>query len=344
MSRLVDYLQAAERENTRRSYASAIRHFEVEWKGLLPATGDSVAQYLSDHAETLSMNTLRHRLAALSRWHSDQGFSDPTKQPLVRQVLKGIRALHPSIEKRARPLQLEVLQQVCDWLDRGIELAREQHDHVRLLRLTRDRALLLLGFWRGFRADELVHLQVEHLDLKPGEGLTCYLPRSKGDRQMKGRRFSCPALSRLCPVAAMEAWLSLTALAAGPVFCKIDRWGHLRDSHMQPNSVISLLRRLFSAAGVETPEDYSSHSLRRGFAEWSRINGWDFKELMEYVGWRDLKSAMRYLESSPDQLRDRFEQGLPPLVVSRDDSGADPSTILRIGRSLAATLPVDVNE
>ena len=54
MNRLADYLHAAERDNTRRSYASAIRHFEVEWKGLLPATGDAVAHYLSDHAETLS--------------------------------------------------------------------------------------------------------------------------------------------------------------------------------------------------------------------------------------------------------------------------------------------------
>ena len=213
MSRLAEYLQAADRDNTRRSYQSAIRHFEVEWHGLLPATGDSVARYLSDHAATLSLNTLRHRLAALSRWHGDQGFPDPTKGPLVRQVLKGIRTVHPAMEKRARPLQIEALQHVSDWLDRGIQLAHEQQDQRRALRLTRDRALLLLGFWRGFRADELVRLQVEHLELTPGEALVCYLPRSKGDRQMKGRRFSCPALSRLCPVSAIEAWLLQSQLA-----------------------------------------------------------------------------------------------------------------------------------
>jgi hypothetical protein len=32
MSRLAQYMEAAERDNTRRSYASAIRHFEIEWK------------------------------------------------------------------------------------------------------------------------------------------------------------------------------------------------------------------------------------------------------------------------------------------------------------------------
>ena len=67
------YLNAAERENTRRSYASDIRHFEEEWGGFLPATIDSVARYLAEHAESLSLNTLKRRLAALSRWHQDQG-------------------------------------------------------------------------------------------------------------------------------------------------------------------------------------------------------------------------------------------------------------------------------
>lgn len=83
------YLDAAERPNTRRSYASAIRHYEVEWGGLLPATADAISRYLAEHAEVLSLNTLRHRLAALARWHQDHGFPDPTKTSRVRQVLKG---------------------------------------------------------------------------------------------------------------------------------------------------------------------------------------------------------------------------------------------------------------
>jgi len=48
MSRVDLYLNAAERANTRRSYASAIRHFEIEWRGLLPATIDSIARIWPD--------------------------------------------------------------------------------------------------------------------------------------------------------------------------------------------------------------------------------------------------------------------------------------------------------
>ena len=88
------YLQAGTRANTRRSYQQALEHFEVSWGGFLPATSDAIVRYLVDHAATLSSNTLKLRLAALAQWHVSQGFPDPTKTPLVRQILKGIRTLH----------------------------------------------------------------------------------------------------------------------------------------------------------------------------------------------------------------------------------------------------------
>ena len=314
MNRLDQYIEAAERDNTRRSYASAVRHFEVEWKGLLPATSDAIARYLADHAETLAINTLRQRLAALSRWHADQGFPDPTKSPLVRQVLKGIRSVHAVPEKRARPLELAVIQQVDQWLDTAIANALRMGDHPGLLRHTRNRSLVLLGFWRGFRSDELVNLRVENIEVTSGEGMTCYLGRSKGDRQLQGRVFKCPALSRLCPVTAFNAWVDLAGLSGGPVFRKIDRWGHISEESLQTNSLIPLLRSLLAQAGVDSPAEYSSHSMRRGFAGWARASGWDIKELMEYVGWKDVKSAMRYLDAPSSDLQARFEQGLTALA------------------------------
>ncbi len=311
MSQVDTYLKAAERDTTRRSYASALRHFEVEWKGLLPATQEAVARYLADYAASLSMNTLQHRLAALSHWHTAHGFPDPTKSSMVRQVMRGIRTLHPTQEKRAKPLQLDVLQQIDSWLQAAAGTAQAQGDRAAILRLTRDRALVLLGFWRGFRSDELVRLRIEDISVAHGEGLTCFVPRSKGDRNAEGRTFRCPALSRMCPVSAYESWLITSGLTDGPVFRAIDRWGTIASEGLAVASIIPLLRRLFAAVGVADVEDYSSHSLRRGFAGWANASGWDLNELMEYVGWRDIKSAIRYLDVSPEGLKERFERGLP---------------------------------
>ncbi len=247
-----------------------------------------------------------------------------------------------------------MLQQVDQWLDAAIGNAQRSGDQPALLRHARDRSLMLLGFWRGFRSDELVSLRVENTEVVPGQGMACYLGRSKGDRQLQGRIFQCPALSRLCAVDAFNAWVGLAGLTEGPVFRKIDRWGHVADASLHANSLIALLRSLFAEAGVESPEEYSSHSMRRGFAGWARASGWDIKELMEYIGWKDVKSAMRYLDASDSSLQARFEQGLPalapagqlppsplllltePCEVSRlPAEGATPVAILRVTMVLA---------
>lgn len=109
MNTLDRYIEAVTREHTRRSYRGAIEHYESEWGGFLPATAESMARYLVAYAKTLSLNTLKQRLAALAQWHIDQGFPDPTKAPLVKKVLMGIRELLPAREKQAAPLQLHQL-------------------------------------------------------------------------------------------------------------------------------------------------------------------------------------------------------------------------------------------
>ena len=321
MTKIDRYLEAATRANTRRSYEAATRHFEVNWGGHLPATADSVARYLADYADQLAVNTLKHRLASLAQWHVEHGFADPTRAPLVRKVLKGIQTVHSSIEKRAAPLQLTQLAQIDEWLDTAAQHARRQNDRAAELRHLRDRALILLGFWRGFRADELIRLQVEHARLVPGQGMTCFLPQTKGDRQNHGTTHKVPALSRWCPVTATTNWMTAAALTDGSLFRGINRWGRISDHSLHANSVIPLLRRLFRQVGLLSPDDYSGHSLRRGFAGWANANGWDVKTLMEYVGWKDVHSAMRYIDGGDAFAQARIERGLatPPLLMGRDD-------------------------
>lgn len=298
MSKLDQYVHAATRDNTRRSYQSAVRHFETEWGGFLPATADSVARYLADQAESLSINTLRQRLAALAQWHISQGFPDPTKAPIVRKVFRGIQAVHPAPEKRAKPLQMQQLTQITRWLDEAIDTARAANKRVDELKHVRNKAILLLGFWRGFRGDELTRLEIEHVEVVPGEGMTCYFPQTKADRDFKGSSFKVPALSQLCPVTAYIDWIQLSGLRTGPVFRGMDRWGNVGQAGLHADSLIPLLRSLFIEAGIESPMLYSGHSLRRGFANWASANGWDLKTLMEYVGWKNVQSAMRYVESA----------------------------------------------
>lgn len=322
MASVDDYLQLAARPNTERSYTAAVAHFETQWRGRLPATPQLIAEYLAAFAGQLSVNTLEARLAGLARWHKDFGFADPTKAQVVRQVLKGIRTAHNVPEKRARPIEFDRLEHVCDWLREQVEAAESppgaaQHEQrAQLLRRTRDEAMLLLGFWRGFRSDELTSLEFENVSVRSGVDMTCFFPRTKTDRQSVGRSFSVPALSRLCPVTAFERWKAVSGLTSGAVFRAIDRWGRISDDAIAAGSVVPWLRSLFVAAGIDDPATYSSHSLRRGFANWAKSSGWDIKELMEYVGWKDVNSAMRYLDYCSDDLSAKFEAGLSEKTSS----------------------------
>lgn len=310
------YERLAERPNTKRSYAAAVKHFEVEGRGSLPATPDAIAAYLAQFAESLSISTLKVRLAGLANWHKDHGFTDPTRSPQVLRVLKGIRSVHNTTTKQARPVEFQLLEQLANAIQ--FEIDRIQSHDPRYLRLTRDKAMLLIGFWRGFRADELTRLRFEDVSIREGIGMQCYLPYTKSDRESAGQSFFCPALSRLCPVEAFQQWQFAAGKTSGPVFRRVDRWGHVADSRMAPGSVVPWLRSLFLSAGVKEAHTYSSHSLRRGFANWAKTCGWDIKELMAYVGWRDISSALRYLELSEQSVSSRFERGLASGLDSQD--------------------------
>ena len=284
------YRHAARRESTLRRYHQALEHFEVTWGGFLPATSEAITRYLADYAETLAISTLRANLAALAQWHLNQGFVDPTKAPQVRDVLRGIQALHPRLERQAEPLPLAELTCCINWL-----LAQELVDRKSLLHCRRDRALILLGFWRAFRSDDLCRLRVEFIQARGGEGMTLFLPSSKGDRDNRGQSFSVPALARLCPVQAYLDWIDVSGLNQGPVFRAVDRWGNLAVDGLHEYSISRVLRRVMVCSGLDG-ERYSSHSLRRGFATWASCNQWSTKALMSYVGWRDAKAALRYVE------------------------------------------------
>ena len=100
---------------------------------------------------------------------------------MVRQVLKGIAELHPARERRALPLPIEELVRIDQWLGAEAERAEARDEQPALLRAVRDRALILLGFWRAFRSDELSRQCVEDVQVFPGDGMVLFLSRTKDE-------------------------------------------------------------------------------------------------------------------------------------------------------------------
>jgi integrase len=92
----------------------------------------------------------------------------------------------------------------------------------------RDKAILLLGFAGAFRRSELVGLQFR--DVQIGDaGLIITLRRSKTDQEGASFTKGIPVgtSNMTCPKYALEAWLQLAGIIAGPIFRPVDRWGHV---------------------------------------------------------------------------------------------------------------------
>jgi hypothetical protein len=73
------------------------------------------------------------------------------------------------------------------------------------LRHLRDKSLLLLGFWRGFRGDELSRLAVENIEAMPGQGMVCFLGSTKETAKISALR-SRRQLCRAC-VQSKRIWI-----------------------------------------------------------------------------------------------------------------------------------------
>jgi integrase len=129
----------------------------------------------------------------------------------------------------------------------------------------RDRALLLIGFFGGFRRSELVALDLEHLELRRSK-LAILIRRSKTDQDGVGRTVTIPRLaSSLCAVGALERWLKLRGISAGPLFAAITSHGTVTRKRLSGFAVATIVKRRVAQIGLDAAQ-YSGHSLRSGFA------------------------------------------------------------------------------
>ena len=187
---IADLVRESLAPNTRAAYLSDLAHFE-NWGGRIPAEPETVAAYLATHADALSVATLNRRLAALSKVHRSYGMASPTSSELVKSVLRGLKRLKGTAQRRAKPLLKEDLILALDASGGG-------------LRDLRDRALLLIGFAGGFRRSELVGLNCGDVE-RVRQGIILTLRRSKTDQTAEGRKIGIPlARGRWCPVGVLE--------------------------------------------------------------------------------------------------------------------------------------------
>src|ERR1700674_372373 len=227
-STVADYIRESLAENTRVAYLSDLAHFET-WGGRIPATPETIAEYLVAYANVLSVATLNRRLAALAKVHRSRGFSNPTSVEVVKSTVRGLKRIKGTAQRQATPLIKE-----------DLFLALEAMGSR--LKDVRDRALLLLGFAGGFRRSELIGLNCDDLVLVR-QGLEVTLRRSKTDQNGAGRKIGIPHGRGLwCPVVAVEQWLTASGITEGALFRPIDRHQRIGQKRLSGDAVCLVVR------------------------------------------------------------------------------------------------------
>jgi integrase len=258
------YLVASYADNTKRAYEGDVTHFRA-WGGRIPATPMQLARYLAAYAGTQAFATLSRRVAGIHREHVARGLKSPAASELVRATLRGIARTYSRRQRKVSPLSTAHL--------------RKMLFHMRGVGGLRDKALLLVGFFGGFRRSELAALDIE--DLEFGRlGVSITVRKSKTDQDAMGRTVRIPKLKgRLCPIRALKLWLGKRG-ASGPLFTGISRGGRINARRLYGHAVAAVVKQYVALIGLER-DQFSGHSIRAGFvtaAAQAGAAGWQIRE------------------------------------------------------------------
>lgn len=280
---VLEYIESAISENTRRAYTSDLKDFN-SWGGTIPASPQTLARYLAERAASLSVVTLKRRLAAISVAHQMGGYESPSGHPLVYRTLRGIARWHGSAQRRVRPILKEDLFAMLDKTPTSINGMR-------------DRALLLVGFAAALRRSELVGLDIENVGCVD-RGLIVTVVKSKTDPLASGRQIAIPKGSdRWCPVAELQAWLSAMGTHSGPIFRPISRAGKVGNRRLSDRGAAEIIKRYAASIGMR-PEEVSGHSLRSGFVTSAAQVGVPAWQIQAQTGHASVSVLSRYIRQA----------------------------------------------
>lgn len=289
VSRVDKYARKAKSINTERAYKAAWQDFLLFCEGRhyqsLPAAPFAIQDYLSTLADGgQKASTLQVKLAAISLAHKDVGLPNPVDTREVKDTIAGIRRTIGIAPHQKAPATIDVIRAVVGALPQT-------------LRGKRDKALILIGFAGAFRRSELVAICVEHLH-DTGDALRILVPKSKTDQEGEGKYKNIPLLKdrSLCPTRSLRAWLREAGIISGPVFCSIDRWGHVHGA-LSAGEVPGIIKRAAIAAGID-PLSLSGHSLRAGFVTQAAMDGVDTWAIKEQTGHKDTRVLEGYIRAA----------------------------------------------
>lgn len=166
---------------------------------------------------------------------------------------------------------------------------------------TKTRAMILLGYYQGFRVSSIARVHGHDIDREGGTIRTT----AKGTKDVR------------IPLHEVIAELSLTMPADDYWFPA--RGG--RGGHMRPSSATDLITKAKLRAGILDPR-LTPHSLRHAFGCDLVEQGVDIRVVQELLGHEDISSTQIYTAVSERRKQDGIRTLTPRAVPERSGRGA----------------------
>ena len=279
-------LKLSKANNTIRAYKSDFKDFSKfcvknGFKSL-PTEPKIVSLYLTYLSSSSKMSTLKRRIASITVIHRLKGLYIDTKHPIIIENLMGIRRKMGSYQKSKKPILINELKEII----KAIDEVKNRNSKLSEERISRDKAIILIGFAGGFRRSELVSINYEDLEFVT-EGVKIFIKRSKTDQSGEGMIKALPYFENInfCPVTWLKKWLGMSKIKTGLIFNISDR------------SVALLVKKYASIAGLDS-NVYSGHSLRSGFATVSAEFGANERSIMTMTGHKTTQMVRRYIQEA----------------------------------------------
>ncbi len=282
-------MDCAKAKNTIKAYNAAWKIFD-RWcttakESCLPASSETVSLFVvwAIFVRAYRLNTVRSTLAAISNKHHSARLESPVSLGVRKLVSNAARKLR---EKRGgkralTPSQLLQISQVAD--------------HGRTISI-RDRAMFFMGFAPGWRRSEIVSLDLSDVHFTD-QGIMLSLGASKTDQDGSEGRYVGIAYGEnkdMCPVLALKRWIEVRGSWPGPLFCRVNRYGHVIKSGLAGDTVNDRIKLALLSIG-EDPTQFGAHSLRSGFVTAVAQAGASEIAIMQSTGIKHMSTLLRYV-------------------------------------------------
>jgi len=277
-------LEGAYSTSTLRAYRADFEAFEAWCKEAsqtpLPASPETIADFIAFDALKSSPATLKRRLAGIRKVHRLVRLQNPVEDEEVFIAMRRALRTKPRRQKQARGLTRTLrdkLVAACPNTLTGL----------------RNRAPIAVGYDTLCRRSELASLRVEDLDPLEGGAMSILVRRAKNDPFGDGR------LGYLTPktVEILFAWLKAASIEEGWMFRRI-AGPNLGPNPLHPMTINRFLKATAKAAGLNSDviATLSGHSMRVGAAQDLMTDGAGLLPIMKAGGWKSMNVIGRYVE------------------------------------------------